>query len=256
MLDAVARRVKDLPHKLAWAVSPKAAENRARLAAFRDKHRGERCVVIANGPSLARMDLRSLAGEVTIGMNRIYLNFAKMGYATTYLAAVNELVLEQYGEEMQALPMPKFVNWNQRMTIPATEPGVHYLRLSLNLNDHFSQDVTKPICSGGTVTFVALHLAYYMGFRQVILIGLDHRFSSSGVPNQIETRGSMDDRDHFDPRYFPPGSQWQLPDLHRSELAYALARQAFEADGRHVLDATLGGACQVFDKADFNKLIG
>jgi hypothetical protein len=38
-------------------------------ADLRDRHRGRRCFVIGNGPSLARQDLAALAGEVTIVMN-------------------------------------------------------------------------------------------------------------------------------------------------------------------------------------------
>ena len=40
--------------------------------------KGDRCVIIGNGPSLRSMDLSSLKDEVTFGMNRIYLLFDKM----------------------------------------------------------------------------------------------------------------------------------------------------------------------------------
>ena len=44
------------------------------------------------------------------------------------------------------------------------------------------------------------------------------------------------------------GVKWQLPDLDNSALAYRLARTAFEADGRRIVDATVGGALSVFPK--------
>jgi hypothetical protein len=112
--------------------------------------------------------------------------------------------------------------------------------------------VTRTISSGGTVTFVALQLAYFMGFETVILIGLDHSFVEKGVPNKTEVRHSERDDSHCHPDYFPKGIKWQLPDLYRSELAYALARQAFERDGRRIVDATPGGKCGVFPKSDFD----
>jgi hypothetical protein len=37
-------------------------------------------------------------------------------------------------------------------------------------------------------------------------------------------------------------------------LAYSKARLAFEADGRTILDATLDGACPVFEKVEYAKL--
>jgi hypothetical protein len=104
------------------------------------------------------------------------------------------------------------------------------------------------MASGGTVTYVSLQLAYYLGFTKVIIIGMDHRFSAVGIPNVAETRTEENDRDHVHPNYFPKGMKWQLPDLHRSELAYREARKAFERDGRRIIDATVGGACEVFPK--------
>jgi hypothetical protein len=93
-----------------------------------------------------------------------------------------------------------------------------------------------------------------MGFSQVVLIGVDHRFTDQGTPNKEETRPEAEDANHFHPDYFPPGSRWQLPDLLRSELAYAKAREAYEAAGRQILDATVNGACPVFDKVHFESL--
>ena len=39
------------------------------------------------------------------------------------------------------------------------------------------------------------------------------------------------------------------PDLANSERFYAMARNAFEADGRRILDCTVGGSCTVFEKS-------
>ncbi len=50
-----------------------------------------------------------------------------------------------------------------------------------------------------------------------------------------------DDPNHFNAGYFGKGFRWQLPDLETSERGYRMARQAYEADGRQVLDATVGG---------------
>lgn len=250
---AAARRVADLPHLVNWQFSTSASQNRARLNLFRDLNKGEQCVILANGPSLSRMDLGQLKQQKTIGMNRIYLNFQAMGFQTTYHIAINELVLQQFGSEIASLTMPKFINWNCRGLLPK-EKMPHYLRFSLGLSDKFESDITRQLSSGGTVTFAALQLAYFMGFARVILVGLDHRFATAGTPNQVQARDETKDESHFHPAYFPPGSRWQLPDLHRSELAYALARQAFEADGRQILDATIDGACPVFEKAEFSSL--
>lgn len=252
----LSRRLVDIPHSLAWKFSRAAAGNRNRLRAFHNAHRGKRCVIIANGPSLAQVDLSPLRNEFTIGMNRIYLHFPKVGFETSYYVSINELVISQFKHEISMLKMPKFLNWNQRSLFLASVRGSTYLKMSMNIGDKFSNDISRSISSGGTATFVALQLAYYMGFNEVVLIGLDHRFASSGTPNIVQKRDASQDEDHFHPNYFPPGSCWQLPDLRRSELAYAKAREAFENDERQILDATINGACTVFEKIEYKKLFG
>ena len=52
---------------------------------------------------------------------------------------------------------------------------------------------------------------------------------------------------HFDPNYFS-NMKWGLPNLDASEVGFRLAREAFEKDGRNVLDATINGKLQVFPK--------
>jgi hypothetical protein len=106
---------------------------------------------------------------------------------------------------------------------------------------------------GATVTFVALQLAYHLGFKQVILVGVDHSFRTPGkAHSEVVSQG--DDPNHFSPDYFGKGFRWNLPDLETSEIAYHLAKRAFEADGRMVLDATIGGKLTVFPKVNYREL--
>ena len=255
LLEGVQRRVADLPHMIAWrSGTGPAEEHRERIRRFRDKHPGERCFIMANGPSLAKIDHAKLKGETTFGLNRIYLMADVWGFLPDYYVCVNELVLDQFHDEIAQLPIPKFINWNRRRYFSEEGQNTYYLRLRLGLRDAFWPDVEKPISSGGTVTYVALQIAYYMGFDQVIIVGLDHNYVAKGTPNRTVARQVERDVDHFHSDYFPKGTLWQPPDLLRSELAYGLARQAHQIAGRQIIDATLGGKCAVFEKADFETL--
>lgn len=253
LMAALWRRLDDIPHALAWR-SLDGEKYRQRLLQFRDLHRGERCFILGNGPSLASMDLSPLRKEITFGLNRIYLLFDRLGFLPSYYVCVNELVLVQFADEIRGLNMPKFLNWNCRRYFDVPDETLHFVRMRLSLSDRVQTDATRPLYGGGTVTFAALQLAYFMGFRTVVLIGVDHRFVNHGIPNRTVVRSSEKDANHFHPDYFPPGSKWQLPDLRRSEIAYSLAREAFERDGRRILDATVDGHCPVFEKIAFETL--
>ena len=205
---------------------------------------------------MRKVDLELLSGEFAFGLNRIYLSFNDYSFRPSFLVAINQLVLEQFSTDLANLDLPKILNWNSRKYFPSTDENTMFLSLSLGIRDRFSYDLLKPISSGGTVTFVAMQLAYWMGFSEVVLLGVDHNFVDQGVPNQTEIRKSEIDPNHFAPDYFPKGTKWQLPDLFRSEIAYRLAKEAFEEDGRVILDATENGKLDIFPKVSLEEVLG
>jgi hypothetical protein len=156
------------------------------MQAFRHLHRGRRCFILGNGPSLRQTDLSRLRGEITFGANRIYLMFETLGFPTTYYAAVNTLVIEQCAEEIRRLNMPKFVTWRGRKWLRG-DPQALFVDTDYTGRAEFAGDPTGRVFEGSTVTFLALQLAYYMGCDPVILIGVDHSFTTQGRP-KVTTR--------------------------------------------------------------------
>ena len=233
---------------------PRWDANAERLQAFRGRHAGERCVIIGNGPSLGRMDLAPLRGVVTFGLNRIYMMFDRLGFETTYHVVVNRLVIDQCAGELARLRMPQFVNWHVRDALPPA-PNRYYVYDAYKRTLGFSTDASMCIWEGATVTYVAMQLAFYMGFEEVVLIGVDHNFKTKGEPHKV-VESTGEDPDHFDPAYFGKGFKWQLPDLETSELSYRLADYHYRLHGRRIVDATVGGKLDVFPKADFRALFG
>jgi len=230
---------------------PSRRDSRRHLAAMKDRHQGQRCFIIGNGPSLKQTNLSLLRNEFTFGMNRIYLLFPELGFPTTYFVSVNSLVIEQCAEDIRSLPIPKFVSWRSRNLVQPTDNLIYLF--TTYTGPIFAQDARGRLWEGATVTYIALQLAFHMGFEQVILIGIDHSFSAQGDPNTtVVSRG--DDSDHFDKGYFGKGFRWQLPDLDTSERGYHMARQVYEKAGRQVLDATVGGKLTVYPKVDYLTL--
>lgn len=241
-------RAKLLPSA---ALHPWRVESKQKLLRFKDIHRGERCFIIGNGPSLGNTDLSKLNGEFTFGMNRFFLAFPELGFHTSYFLSINDLVIEQSAADFQTLEMPFFVSWRSRRWLQPAE-NLHFL-FTTYTGPRFSRDIRRRIWEGATVTYVALQIAFYMGFQQVILIGVDHNFSTKGEPNKtVVSQG--DDKDHFHPGYFGKGFRWQLPDLETSERSYRMARKNYEDAGREVIDATVGGKLAVFRKVSYDSL--
>lgn len=222
----------------------------SRLALLRNRHAGERALLVANGPSLNRMDLRFLNSETTIGLNKIFLGLRDLGFYPRYLVAVNAKVLEQSAAELRKLTCVKFIAKRAAAFLP--EDALTYHIDTSNPPYRFCRDVTAGIHEGWTVTYAGLQIAYFLGFREVVLIGLDHRYRYYGTPNQASVLYGSDPN-HFCCNYFGHGQEWDNPDLTQSEESYRIARRCFERDGRRIIDATVDGACSVFDKVDYQE---
>lgn len=218
---------------------------------IRDRHAGERCVLMANGPSLNRMDLSFLRHETVIGMNKIFLGFRKFDFYPKYYVAVNRKVLEQSADNILRLNCVKFIS--DRADGLIDENGLTYRINTTRAPRRFCHDISQGVHEGWTVTYAALQIAYYLGFKEVIIIGMDHRFEYTGAPNQPKQLDGPDPN-HFSPDYFGHGQGWNNPDLAHSEESYCIARTEYERDGRRIIDATLCGACDIFEKADYRGL--
>ena len=246
--DAI-RRLPQVPDAY---LHPWRRRSRMRMSQYHNIHKGERCFIIGNGPSLKQTDLTKLKGEYTFGMNRIYLLFPELGFTTTYFASINDLVIEQCADEIAALSIPKFLAWHSNRHFQRFPDDMIFLYTTYT-GQKFSYDMTGRVWEGATVTNVALQLAFYMGFEKVILIGVDHNFTDKGQANKTVV-STGDDPNHFDSRYFGKGFRWQLPDLDTSEIGYKKARDAYQKAGREIVDATIGGKLTIFPKVNYNSL--
>jgi tetratricopeptide (TPR) repeat protein len=219
---------------------------------LKDKFKGKRCFIIGNGPSLNKTDMRPLKDEYTIGLNRIYLNYANMGFEPTFHCVVNPYVIEQFSQDIDAIQSIKFIRSESREYI--RNRWNTFFMDSFGAHD-FNQNLENlEWCEGWTVTYCAMQVAFYLGFETVILIGVDHNFPKSGDPNKLVTADGSDNN-HFHPDYFGKGIKWQYPDLERSEKSYSVARKIYEKNGRGILDATVGGKLTIFPKIDYYDIL-
>jgi hypothetical protein len=237
--------------RLLWDLRPQSWISRRKLKRLRDAHRGEKAVILCNGPSLLRSDLSLLAGTYTFGLNKINLLFDAHDFRPSSIVAVQEFVLEQNASFFNSTDIPLFLAHTQLGRIRARETTIFLYSSGIRA---FAKDCSMSVDNGHTVTFVALQLAFHMGFSRVALIGADHDFATKGVPNKVETANG-EDRSHFDPRYFSGGVKWRLPDLFQSEVSYEMARQMFEAYGRQVFNCTEGGKLDIFGRMSLTDFV-
>jgi hypothetical protein len=247
-------RLRDLPHLFAWRLNTQAARNnKDKLLSYYNIHKGKRGVIVANGPSLKNTDLSLLKDEITIGMNRIYLSAEQNNFTPNYIVVQDIPVqLLQFREDYDDLMLPKFFNWNARKHFTNKE-NLTFIRS--DYKPHFSTDLTNGSWGGHSVTNICLQLAYYMGFQEIYMVGKDHNYEQTGVPGKL-IKATGEEKNHFTKGYYKKGMGWRIPDYKGEELAYKMAKEAFENDGRKIYDATINGKLNIFPKVVYQDIFG
>jgi hypothetical protein len=237
--------------RIYWDLNAASWISRQRLNQLQNRYRGQRAVILCNGPSLLRSDLSLLHNTFTFGLNKINLLFAKSDFRPSCVVSVNASVVEQNAAFFQTTDIPLFLTY-RGLRYVASRPNICYLHSTSHRE--FAKDCSVSVYESCTVTFVALQLAFHMGFRRVALIGADHNFQTQGPANKWVTSGDRDEN-HFDPNYFAGGMKWQLPDLFESEVGYTMARRMFEAYDGEVVNATVGGSLDVFPRMPLERFL-
>lgn len=216
---------------------------------FHNKHRGETCVVIGNGPSLDKTPMKELGSRyATFGSNFIY----RKPFIPTYYACVDgEMCLaidNRWPYEPESFIRAEFTdnrNDKDHSIYPIVANG-------------FSVDINNFVVMGGTVTYVLLQIAFYMGFGTVLLVGVDHNYQSAGklTPGSQFIAGKKDP-DHFTPAdgkpYFIPGKKFNAPEVQGTTRSYEIARDIYTQAKRRIINLTPGTKLNVFEKGTFEQ---
>ena len=191
-----------------------------------------------------------LNGIFTFGLNKINLLFDKTDFRPSCIVAVNPFVIQQNADFYNQTNLPIFLDSEAIGTI-APRQNIAFLHSTY---DGFARDCSISISQGHTVTYVAMQLAFHMGFSEVALVGCDHNFSVNGPANKAVISGKTDES-HFDPNYFAGGMVWNLPDLFESEVAYQRASNIYKVFGRKIVNCTDGGKLEIFERATLENFL-
>jgi len=229
-----------------------------RIQQFKNKHKGERCFIIGNGPSLLASDLDQLKNEFTFATNKIFLMFDETEWRPSYYAIVDVAILDQVHEEIKRkIHCPVFYAYPAALEIDG---------FSLNDEYYYGVDGTvnwKPspfhtprfseepfiLHWGATVTYDCLQLAAYMGFEEIYLLGVDFNYSRLTNNNGEIIENNV--VNHFSPLY---GMNVFAGNVDIMRAAYETARDYAVQHGIKIYNATRGGKLEVFERVDFDHL--
>lgn len=223
------------------------AGSRRQLKSYKNRHTG-RCFIIGNGPSLRNSDLRRLMelGETTFACNSLIKLFGEIPFHPTYYFAQDNKIILDNKREIEEYKGAKFIkaHYAGRYRIK----GATYYNMLFPKNPiGFSNDISRIVYSGQTVTYSMIQFAAYMGFKEIYLIGVDCNYSAS---NDVITEES-----YFDSRLFNSGRSYAAPEVDTNLLAYARAREVCEKHGIKIYNATRGGKLEIFERTDIDNIL-
>jgi hypothetical protein len=239
-----------------WRQTSAGKKNHQKLERLRGIYKGKRCFVMGNGPSLKQIDLSLLKNEVTIGSNGIFLIKEEMGYLPTFLTVEDHLVAEDRANRLnQIRDTIKIFPYDLSYCLKIDDSTIYanFVR-QYDGCPKFSSDFARIVYWGGTVTFMNMQLAYYLGCNEIYLIGLDHNYKVTDKVVDTVITSQQDDVNHIHPDYFGKGFRWHDPKVDRMEQAYVVARKFFEQNGVKVFNATVGGKLEVFQRSNLGNL--
>jgi uncharacterized Rossmann fold enzyme len=239
-------------------------DNQRRLAQLKDRHLGQRCFIIGNGPSLRMQDLDRLKKEITFASNRIYLAFDQTEWRPTYYTVIDVLVAEQYAQIISTLPLKKIFSSDIRFAMPFVK-GVTWVHTIENLikennvNPLFSNNLRIGAYGGWTVIYLQLQIAFYMGIREVYLLGVDFNYEIPSPSGEMSIHGPVvkqqDQQNHFHPDYREPGERWTMPRPDIQYRAFLSAKKAFELQGGKIYNASRTTLLDVYSLVDFDEIL-
>lgn len=235
------------------------------LRYFYNKYKGKRCVIIGNGPSLNKIDLGKIQSEYTFGVNSLYYKTLDCGFKPTFFVVEDSSVMK---ENLTAIknyrPQYKFFPTIYRK-LHGEGHNVFFFKMNRGFYEksspnycvpRFSTDFSKIAYCGQSVTHINLQLAFFMGFSEVYLIGMDFSYI---IPDSHSRKGDVlvsdtDDPNHFHKDYFGKGKSWKDPKLDRVLMNYRMAKLAYESCGRKIYNATAGGKLEIFPRVSYDSV--
>ncbi len=222
----------------------------AQIKKLNNVNKGKRCVIVATGPSLKVEDLDKLASGniMTIGVNNIGYAYASTRWRPTYYVGIDKALIEsEYFDTIKPEEQCEysFVSdlseefWEKYHKENILK--IHSCNIwPLGWYPEFSEDLSRKVYISGTVVYMCIQLAVYLGFAEIYLLGTDF----TGVNNYGSKYGHFYDEKDLDSVCYTD----------QVKLGYEKAKQYADCHGIKIFNATRGGNLEIFERVDFDSL--
>lgn len=224
------------------------------------------CFLIGSGPSLNSIDVKKLSNHDTIAFNRSYIAWDDWAFHPSYYACFDPVTLADNAAEIKEL-------------IQQSSVKRFYLGRSASEHGIVSPDLSDQTVPAGRVTLVtlidsgtfrtdtnvmgdfgnagatSLQVLASLGYRRVVMVGVDARYSEYHATGGEEYLQDSGDPDHFTAAYSNGKRRRARPDLDRILGRWPEAAAACNSGGIEVRNASPGSSLTCFETMEFEDAL-
>jgi hypothetical protein len=182
-------RNKLRPHRTQRLLNPPTKE---KLDSIKNVKKGERCVLVGTAPSINLIDLSRITDEFVFLVNRGYLLRDRFSKEPESITLADPHAFSEYNEHIfQQNWRYIFLSCEISDKQPVKDNEIWFSQWAYPRMDHgfFQFDCQKPLYHAYTVIIPALQIAVWMGFAEIIIVGVDLSFDAR-KPHFYETIGN------------------------------------------------------------------
>ncbi len=256
----------------------KSIYNTDNLSLFKNKHLGQRCFILASGPSINKQDLTLLKDEYTIAVSQFFLHPQIEQICPNYHCfapqhepfndETNKIIFNNYISNY-TFPVKSFIGstnfqysyFNFLYNNKQYNLDAEYIDYSSscqldenNYNNEDLWDISKKPFSPRTVIYVSIQAAYYLGFKEIYLLGVDHDYLNElnrGGHHFYKEEKSFSDVKHLE--QFSK-EKW-FEEYYYRWKQYRLMNEFLNSKGVKIFNATEGGLLDVFPRVRYSDLV-
>jgi len=166
------------------------------LFEYRDRHRGEECILLGGGPTVLDFDFRHAEGRILIGSNEAVYLPVRMDYYFIGDAGSRRRGFLSDPETYRSY-QPRFEYFVRNKERGAYKPIPHipgskrYEVTTATGGPFLEFDLSRPLRDRGSISFEALQFALWCGFSRIILVGHDCTYAEGSFHSPKVDRATM-----------------------------------------------------------------
>lgn len=218
---------------------------------IKEERKSDRCFIIGNGPSICKDDLEKLANEDCFVSNKFCYGYNLITWRPKYYVVQDRYALTT--EELNNIDASHCLFgsyvWRKNKINNERAWCIPTRRALSPTGIRFGNSIENDLVSAYTVTFTIIQIAYYLGYKEIYLLGIDHDFP---LIHDDYGRVIFDNKKRH---HFFEDSSIGMMNIEGATNAYYCAELFAKEHNIEIKNCTRGGKLEVFHREMLEEVL-